>query len=157
MTRRRGIALALKLEVALRQLGLDPSKAELDHTPALVHRKRTAQGGYIPDELDPAYLVWRDYAVHAVKTFGPGAEKRVTTRGGDIGDAAHYREVTEKEQAFRARLLAKAEGTNPVSKPRKGRKMQGRQFQKRQRPMRRHSVEEDSAAQQSVEQSEAAK
>lgn len=159
------IPLAARLEAALRQLGLDPATAELDHDPALELRDRVPIVGpipsakklthipdpnpspiigwkYFPDANDPRYLVWRSKAEHATKTNGPGNEKRITTRGGDHGDAAHLRRVTKKEAAFRARLLAKGHSARaaddlmdllPDARPKK-RKIASRGFQKRKKP-----------------------
>jgi hypothetical protein len=101
---RRKVPLKVSLAVALRQLGL--VEPQLDHDPALGLRKRTPDGGYDPHEHDPEYLVWRDKASHAVKTRGSGA----TTAGSDIGNMRHFRHLTEKEEAYRRRLLEKTPG-----------------------------------------------
>lgn len=109
--RRPSIPLSIKLEAALRQLGLDPETAELDHDPALGLRKRTDDGGHIPHANDPRYLVWRDPETHDRKTSGPGGEKRITTAGSDIGRMTKIRHLSEAQEAFRARMLAKEPGT----------------------------------------------
>lgn len=122
--RRPYIPLQTRLDAALLQLGLDPETAELDHDPALELREKVYAWRYdrtmlsdkkgdsyytVPDANDPQYLIWRSKADHKRKTNGPGGEKRITTRGGDHGDAAHLRAVTAKEAAFRQRVLAKDE------------------------------------------------
>jgi hypothetical protein len=145
------IPLPIRLEAALLQLGLDQKTAELDHDPALELRERvyvwrydrtmlSDHGGQyytVPDANDPKYLVWRSKADHARKTNGPGGEKRITTRGGDHGDAAHLRAVTAKEAAFRQRVLAKDE-LPPAIRPTtfRKRKITSRPFPKR-KPGRR--------------------
>jgi hypothetical protein len=108
---RRKVPDSIGLKVALRQLGIE--QPELDHDPALSRRDFDPETGkYTPDEHNPDFLVWRDKADHKIKTFGTKA----TTRGSDIGERAHERRVTKKEAAFRARLLAKATGTEPSPK-----------------------------------------
>lgn len=118
---RRKVPLAVALKVALRQLGLN--KPELDHQPALGLRERTPDGGYIPHEHDPDYLVWRDAEEHAVKTRGNGA----TTAGSDVGNMRHVRDLTKSQEEFRRRMLLKECGNPP---PRTG-KIKSRGFEKR--------------------------
>lgn len=118
---RRKVPLAIALKVALRQLGLN--KPELDHQPALGLRERTPDGGYIPHEHDPDYLVWRDAEEHAVKTRGNGA----TTAGSDVGNMRHVRDLTKSQEEFRRRMLTKECGSPP---PRIG-KIKSRGFEKR--------------------------
>jgi hypothetical protein len=80
----------------------------------------------IPDANDPLYLVPRSKADHRRKTNGPGGTKRITTRGGDHGDAAHLRRLEKKERDFRARLLKQDDQTprkrKIPSRPMKSRK-----------------------------------
>lgn len=118
---RRKVPLAIALKVALRQLGL--KQPELDHQPALGLRERTPDGGYIPHEHDPDYLVWRDAEEHAVKTRGNGA----TTAGSDVGNMRHMRDLTKSQEEFRRRMLSKECGSPP---PRTG-KIRSRGFEKR--------------------------
>jgi hypothetical protein len=118
---RRKVPVRIGLIVALRQLGL--VKPQLDHDPALGLRDRTPDGGYIPDEHDPDYLVWREKDEHAIKTRGNGA----TTAGSDIGNMRHFRDVTASEQDFRDRLLRKECGKPPARNSRwPKRKLQSR-------------------------------
>lgn len=147
MKKRPHMPLAVKLEAAIRQLGFDPADVEFDHTPALelrtvehypVNGKVVCK--YVPDANDPRFIVLRTKADHSRKTNGPGGEKRITSRGGDHGDAAHLRAVTRKEAEFRARLLAKAEapeGFTAIKPTTFGkRKIASRGFDKRKRPSR---------------------
>lgn len=134
MTRqdRPSIPLGVQLKAALIQLGLDPATAELDHNPALSRRKRTADGGYDPPANDPRHLQWMAPGPHKNKTFGPGGERRIHTRGSDIGELAHERRLTKQQQAFRDRLTAKESGAERPSSKWPKRKMQGRSsFQNR--------------------------
>lgn len=124
---RRKVPLAIALKVALRQLGL--KKPELDHDPALGLRERTPDGGYIPDEHDPDYLVWRDAEEHALKTRGNGA----TTAGSDVGNMRHLRDLTKSQEEARRRMLAKQCGQ---PRERTG-TIPSRPFDKRPRPMRK--------------------
>lgn len=112
------IPLQVKVDACLILLGLDPKDVEWDHDPALELRRTAAEyyqdasrEGVIPDANDPRFLRPRSKADHARKTNGPGGTKRITTRGGDHGDAAHLRRLTKKQEAFRARLLANAKKT----------------------------------------------
>lgn len=108
--KRSHIPLSVKLAAALLQLGLDPKTAELDHDPALARRRRLPDGSTDPAPNDPNFLRWKSPEAHAEKTFGRGGEKRITTAGSDIGEITKERHLTEDEQAFRTRLLAKASG-----------------------------------------------
>ena len=94
MTKRSHIGLAVKLEAALRQLGLDPKTAELDHDPALGLRPfSTVTGDYDPPENDPRYLVWRDPVAHRKKTSGTKA----TSAGSDVHLIAKSKRIRRKE------------------------------------------------------------
>lgn len=110
MSRRRHIPLSVKLEVALRQLGLDPNAVQLDHHPALGFRERTADGGYIPDELDPLAMVWRSTVAHRTKTTGtPPGQKVVHVANGDQHKIAKAKRH-EKDRLERLRQLAEEDG-----------------------------------------------
>lgn len=122
---RRKVPLAIALKVALRQLGL--KQPELDHQPALGLRERAPDGGYIPHEHDPDYLVWRDAEEHAVKTRGNGA----TTAGSDVHAIAKVKRLSKAEEEFRRRMLitdyVEADKARTIAK----RKIQSRGFEKR--------------------------
>lgn len=127
MSARPHIPLAVQRDAAILQLGLDPATAELDHCPALSARKRTEDGGYIPEANDPRFLQWLAPEAHKVKTFGRGGTKRVTTAGSDLHLAAKTRRLTKREEEFRRRVLAK----EPRQEPKRGGRIPSRPFQKR--------------------------
>lgn len=102
--------LLVKLHAALYALGLDPKDTEFDHHPALAFRERTADGGYIPDENDPHFIVPRSKADHRTKTSGRRGEKKVTAAGSDVHAAAKIKRLAPQQTAFQQRLLAKAAG-----------------------------------------------
>jgi hypothetical protein len=103
--KRRAVPLAIKLRVALRQLGLDPDHVELDHTPPLALRERDAAGRYIPDEHDERCLVWMDKRAHRRKTTGTHVPL-----SGDISVIAKTKRQEKDQEAFRSRLLVKVPG-----------------------------------------------
>ncbi len=112
--RRKHIPLKAQLHAALLQLGFDPNEVDLDHAPALALRPwDEATQDTVPPASDPRFLIWRPRAEHKVKTFGPGGEKRITSAGGDIHAIAHTKRTAKKEEAFRQRMLAKADGEPP--------------------------------------------
>ncbi len=115
--KRPHMPLSVKLEAAIRQLGLDPADVEFDHDPALEMRQcdywHDGSGMkiiYRPDANDPRYIVIRSKADHKRKTFGTGKP-----REGDIKTIAHTRRLTKKEEAFRQRLLAKTKAEDAAS------------------------------------------
>lgn len=119
---RRKVPTAIALKVALRQLKL--KAPQLDHDPALGLRERTPDGGYIPHEHDPDYLVWRDAEEHAVKTRGNGA----TTAGSDVGRIAKVRRIIRKrEQSQQERMMA-AWPCEELRRAKPKRKIQSRGF-----------------------------
>jgi hypothetical protein len=113
--------LKAQLEVALRQLGLDPKTAILDHTPPLALRERTPEGGYIPDADDPAHMQWLGPEANRKKTIGTPA----TTAGSDIANIAKVRRI----------LLARDPEAEKLPKRRwpQGRKLQSRPFPTRRK------------------------
>lgn len=83
----RDLALQLVADL-MRKLGMVPVDVpvefELDHTPALCLREiDPVTGQHIPHQHDPSCLIWRTKEAHAVKTHGPGGERRITTAGSD--------------------------------------------------------------------------
>lgn len=136
--RRKHISLKAQLHAALLQLGFEPQEVELDHAPALVLRDWDAAAqDTVPPASDPRFLIWRPKAEHKVKTFGPGGEKRITSAGGDIHAIAHTRRAAKKEEAFRQRLLAKAEGElPPETKKKRKRPWPARPFPKQRKDER---------------------
>lgn len=83
-------------------------ECEFDH----IHAR--ALGG--SDELDNLRPLCP--ACHKIKTNGLGGEKRIASAGSDKNAIAKARRITKKEEEFRARLLAKAEGAPLVTKSR---------------------------------------
>jgi len=110
---RRKVPTAIALKVALRQLNL--KAPQLDHDPALGLRDRSPDGGYIPHEHDPDYLVWRDAEEHAVKTRGNGA----TTAGSDVHRIAKVKRLSKAEEEFRWRLTSYDHRTTTAKPKRK--------------------------------------
>ncbi|MBX9907458.1 MAG: hypothetical protein K2Z25_01965 [Beijerinckiaceae bacterium] len=133
--RRKHIPLKAQLHAALYQLGFEPHEVDLDHAPALALRPwDEAAQDTVPPASDPRFLIWRPRADHKVKTFGPGGEKRITSAGGDIHAIAHTRRAAKKQEAFRKRLLAKAEGEPPPETKKRKRPIQSRGFGNQPRP-----------------------
>lgn len=132
--RRKSISLRAQLHAALYQLGYEPHELDLDHHPPLALRDYDeVAGDTIPPHDDPRYLVWRPKPEHAVKTFGPGGEKRVTSAGGDLHAIAHARRLSKAQDEFRAAILRKETGEpKPLSKwP--TRKFQSRPFKEQRK------------------------
>lgn len=133
--RRKHIPLKAQLHAALYQLGFEPQEVDLDHAPALALRPwDEAAQDTVPPASDPRFLIWRPRAEHKVKTFGPGGEKRITSAGGDIHAIAHTKRAAKKEDEFRRRLLAKAEGEPPPETKKRKRPIPGRPFHAGKRP-----------------------
>jgi hypothetical protein len=121
---RRRVPLATQLAAALNQLGLLGKEPELDHEPPLALRKvNAALGDYDPPQHDPRYLRWLAKAEHKIKTSGTKA----TSAGSDIWKISHGKRLTQTEEEFIRRILAKEPGKSarpPSRWPR--RKMQRR-------------------------------
>lgn len=131
---RPSIPLKVQLHVALRQLGLDPKTAELDHDPALGLRPIcTVTGDYKPPANDPHYLVWRDPVPHAVKTRGTKA----TTAGSDVHLIAKGKRLRRAQAEHRGRMFDQvAESGASIRFVRRKAKIASRPFPKQHRPMR---------------------
>lgn len=140
--KRKAIPDLIKLLVVLRQnarcthcserLGDNLSSINFDHRPPISTRAIAKDAtDYVPAQLDPEYIEALHVDCHSTRTHGPGNERRITTRGGDIGDAAHIRRVSAKHQEFRSRLLRK-EHPEWVGEVRK-RKIPSRPFPKKPR------------------------
>lgn len=90
-----------------------------DHRPPLMNRPWDEKAGdYSPPANDPKFIRPLLPACDKRITFGPGGTRRITTRGGDIGEKAHETAMGEKHDQFRAAMNAK--------KPGKSRKASGR-------------------------------
>lgn len=122
MKRRRYIPLTIRLRVALRQLAAvlecDARDLQLDHDPALVLRPlNTRKTDTVPPANSAEHLIYRAKESHKVKTFGPGGEKRITTRGGDIHESKRTARLSEKTAEFQRRV-AMGIGRHTEAKPR---------------------------------------
>lgn len=123
---RKAIPLSVKLAVVVAQDALcttckEPLRSlanvEFDHVPALQLRLWCEEAkDTIPAANDPAGIEAKHADCHAAKTFGGKATKR----GGDVTEIARLRRLTEQQEEFRRRLLAKGESQDErpaVSKP----------------------------------------
>lgn len=110
MKTQRDLALQLAADL-MRKLGMVPVDVpvefELDHTPALCLRDiDPVTGQHIPHQHDPSCLIWRTKEAHAVKTHGPGGERRITTAGSDRHSRDKADRLAEAEAATERRRLA---------------------------------------------------
>ena len=81
---------------------------QFDHRPALMNREYNLDTHtFTPDANDPLFIEAVTMTCHALRTFGPGGEKRITTRGSDIGEKARERAMSEKHRAHRDLMAAK--------------------------------------------------
>jgi hypothetical protein len=137
---RKPIPNRVKLEVIAREF-------DFDHDPALVNRDYdTEAGDFIPPQNDPKKITARRKAEHAKKNYGrePGAEKTVTTRGSDVGEAARMKDILASDAIHQARLASKAGdytkaaellATGRARKKRPKRKIPSRPFARVKRPL----------------------
>lgn len=117
--KRRAVPLAVQRDVALdlcrdlmRKLGMVEVDAtiefELDHDPALQLRAiDPATGKHLPDQHDPAFLVWRTRQDHRAKTTGRAGESKLAMVNGDAQKIAKNRQRAKKQaerEAARAAL-----------------------------------------------------
>ncbi|RWX72596.1 hypothetical protein EOA24_00510 [Mesorhizobium sp. M2A.F.Ca.ET.039.01.1.1] len=132
MKKRKAIPDRVKLIAALRRMGLTIEQVQFDHNPALELRPIDPEtGDTIPPANSPDHIDLLLITEHKTKTFGRGGDKRITTAGSDIGNIKKLRHLTKDEEAFRRRLLAKAEGE---PEPKKKSRWPSRPFGKRGRP-----------------------
>ena len=126
---------------------LDVRDLQFDHDPALLARPyNTETQDFEPAQNDPDYILPRLKKDHAEKTFGrkADAEKTVTTRGSDVGEAAHIRHVRKTHDLHDLKLAAKSGdpqalahllGVEKEKRPRS--KIPSRPFPKKQRQLRK--------------------
>jgi|SRR6185437_3649151 len=120
---RRALPLSVKLQVALRALGLRESEIDWSHEPALQLRAVNDQGtDYDPPQHDPAFIFIRKRADHDHITFKDNGTGR-----GDISAIAHVRRSTRKHNEHIARMQAKL-GMNPAPAPKRGTRWPKRKF-----------------------------
>ena len=132
-TSAKNIPLSIKLAVALRMLGFAKGqRVDFDHDPALGLRDWDEEKrDFIPPQLDPDFIVIRTKPVHDKKTNGNGA----TSYGSDKHAIAKIDRVCEAVEAFRRRLLAKAD-PDIDAPPRQRSKIPSRRFSRQHRPLR---------------------
>lgn len=119
-SRRKDIPLKVKLQVLVRQArcsvcgekleALDST--EFDHRPPLVMRPYDEERGeFDPPQNDPdhIYAVHVDCHLHLTTGRKPGAQKTVTTRGSDVGEAARSRRIASANAEFWRRVMAKGD------------------------------------------------
>jgi hypothetical protein len=127
------------------------SGMQFDHRPPLQDRPfDTEAGDFMPRQHDPEYIEPLTKPDHLHRTTGrkPGAERTVTTRGSDVGEAARTRSIRDSSIVHQAKRALKngdriAAGDllsqlSPKGRSRlkKRRGLMGRGFDKGHRPMR---------------------
>lgn len=130
--RRKAIPDRVKLLVTLREMGLTIEEVNYDHRPPLSMREWDPEAqDTVPPANSADHIRLLLITDHKRVTFGPGGEKRITTRGGDIGDLAHVKRLSKDADEFNRRLLAKAGG-----EPKPKSKWPSRPFPKRRKEPR---------------------
>ncbi len=111
---RKAIPAMTKVVCVLNQDGkcscgkkLEGDNIDFDHDPALNQRDYdTDAGDFIPPQNDTAHMRARHADCHKVKTFGPGGEKRIHTRGSDRSEPGRLDKIRERHEAHTARIAA---------------------------------------------------
>lgn len=101
---RKPIPNKVKLAVVARDF-------DVDHRPPLNARPYdTEAGDFIPPQHAPEFLEVVKHAEHDARTFGrkEGAERTVTTRGSDVGEAKRIRKARDTTAIHQAALASKA-------------------------------------------------
>src|SRR6185437_515105 len=120
---RRALPLSVKLQVALRALGLRESEIDWSHEPALQLRAINDHGtDYDPPQHDPRFIEIRSRAAHKHITFTDNGTGR-----GDITAIAQARKVRSANSQHIARMQAKL-GMNPAPAPKRGTRWPKRKF-----------------------------
>lgn len=126
--KRREPPLSVKLEVALRALGLTEAQINWSHEPALGLRAINEAGtDYEPPQHDPGYLFIRLRPDHAHITFKDNGTGR-----SDITTIAKVKRLTKEQEDFRRKVLSRPCG----QKRERTSKIRSRGFRKQSRPMR---------------------
>jgi len=97
--------------VALREFPVDARKLRFDHRPALLDRPYDLMAGdFIPPQNDQKHIEAILAPDHDERTFGrkAAAERTVTTRGSDVGEAKRTRDIRASEAMHDAKLASKA-------------------------------------------------
>lgn len=106
--------MRVKLEAALRALGLTLETVDFDHCPALQQRVwNPVAKDTQPAANDPAFIVPRSREDHRDKTSGGKTKARAQ---GDVTEIARTKNLAESQAAFRRRMLAKEPGVEPERK-----------------------------------------
>lgn len=101
----------VKLEAALRALGLTLETVNWDHDPPIQMRVWVPEKGDTePPANDPAHIVPRRRDDHRRKTSGGATKARAQ---GDVTEIAKTKRLAESQEEFRRRLLAKEPGDKP--------------------------------------------
>lgn len=156
---RKNIPVWVKLAVMIRQragstdgnpfqVG-DASTIQFDHDPALTNRPYdTGARDFVPPQNDPAHIYAKRKGQHLEKTTGrkEGAERTVTTRGSDVGEAARTIAISDSEAIHQAKIASKngdykavTEILSTVKRKRRlipKKKIQSRGFSPEKRPMK---------------------
>lgn len=138
LPKRRPIPLHVKLDVALRALGLKESEIDWSHEPALGLRAIRDDGtDWSPAQHDPDFIFIRKSPEHDHITF-----KNNGTGRGDLTAIAHVKRTVAKDTHHKAVMAAKASGNDPPATKRRKAKIQSPGFKDQHRPLRgRNSFE----------------
>lgn len=110
--------LSVKLEAALRALGLTLETVDFDHCPALQQRVwNPAANNTEPPANDARYIVPREREAHREKTSGGKTKAKAQ---GDVTEIAKTKNLAESQAEFRRRMLAKEPGAEPERKSKWG-------------------------------------
>lgn len=98
-------------------MAIAPGELEREHDPALELRAYDeATRTYDPPANDPRYIkLWRQEC-HQKKTHGPGAERRVTTKGSDNHTARRIARLQAKQERHLAAMRSKGMPEEPDQK-----------------------------------------
>jgi len=151
---RKAIPTWVKLQTLLRAAlfdrvywsNVDARDIQFDHDPSLVSRPYDTEiEDFVPAQNDPNFIIPMLKADHLHKTTGrnPGAERTITVRGSDIGEAVHVKKVRSTQQLHELKIATKngdpealAKLLNVEKKKRPKGKIPSRPFPKHQRSMR---------------------
>lgn len=123
MTYRPHMPLSVKLEAAIRQLGLDPACVDFDHDPALGLREFNEETKiYTPGANDPRFITVRARDEdHRIKTSGNGA----TSAGSDIHRIAKSKRLAKARAIHDAVVAAKITGERIQARDKPGKRHWG--------------------------------
>jgi hypothetical protein len=106
--------MKVKLEAALRALGLTLETVNWDHDPPLQMRVWVPEkNDTIPAANDPAFIVPLEREEHRAKTSGGKTKARAQ---GDQTEIARTKNMADTQEEFRRRILAKEPGKKPERK-----------------------------------------